>query len=179
MKDFIIDMLVYHKVIPSTEVSPLEARYADMPESQAVVAMTSEFRDRGLLDAGLTAEKIEAWYRVNSMAHKLATAYEPSGDVRRYSVVWANPCPSWDIDLAGWQGMVKRWEPFAREGCEYRWVEGHHFSLLEEENVEGLAKALEGVMAAQEIDLEVAKVLKVKQIVAKDSAVWIRDAAVL
>lgn len=175
MKDFIIDMLVYHKVIPSTEASILDTRYADVSEQEAVLAMTSDFRDRGLLDAGLTAEKIEAWYRVNSMAYRFARPYEPGGSVEQYSVIWANPCPSWNIDLAGWEGMVKRWEPFARRHCEYIWVEGHHFSLLEDENVEGLAKALSKAMERQESNMMVSRVGEVKRLVAKDSAIWVHE----
>nr|POF22080.1 nonribosomal peptide synthetase pnga [Quercus suber] len=142
IKTFLIEMLAFYKVIDDEEIGTYMDKYAGIPEEEAIDVISEDFKDKGLQETGLVGEKIKSWHRVFGAAYKMANEYIPSGSVRSYECFWAQPYSTWGVDLAGWEKIIKTWGPYTREGCEYRFVPGHHFSLLHDENVGGLAKSL-------------------------------------
>ena len=150
---FLLDLLVYHKVITTDQLPALEARFVPLPETEAVAAIAEHFRSQGIEDAGLQAEKIEAWYRVNCMAQAVAKAHVPRGNVRCYDVFWAKPYETWSVGTSEWRDLVMGWDRFVRDGARYWEVEGHHFSLLDKENAERLAGTLVEAMGRRELEL--------------------------
>nr|POF06952.1 nonribosomal peptide synthetase pnga [Quercus suber] len=155
IKTFLIEMLAFYKVITDEEIPVYLEKYSALPEEESIAVISEDFKDRGLQETGLVGEKIKSWHKVFGAAYRMANEYAPTGAVRRYDCFWAQPYSTWGVDLDGWEKIIKTWDPYTREGCGYRFVPGHHFSLLHDENVGGLAKALVEALDEQESHLSI------------------------
>lgn len=148
---FTIELLAFHQVVPRDQIEEVVAKYVDVPQEEVVSCIINDYNSSNLVGMGLTAEKLEDWNRVNTIARKICTDYEPKGKVSSYEVFWVPPVKAWRLADETWDEYLHAWSEFTDKLSFHR-VAGDHFTMLDEGiNIGVFERALNAILTERQI----------------------------
>jgi thioesterase domain-containing protein len=155
-RNFIIDLLHFFQLLDMDTALRWEKEMETVSDANFTKEIFARFPDGTLENLDLTVPKVEAWQRINANMQDITRTYVPSGKVSKYDLYWVPPLPhyncsdeEWRSDwLAKWKNHVvgaeqKDVDVEDSEGSlRYHRVEGTHFTILRQENIEVFQRAL-------------------------------------
>jgi len=99
----------------------------------------------------LTADKLRQWVDVAQANVQCGRGYYPSGDIAVLDVFFAIPVMD---TMEDWKKKLAAWKPFSRNAggrqCSYTQVPGRHYTLMDDDHVEGFAVYFKYQLALRE-----------------------------
>lgn len=155
-RNFIIDLLHFFQLLDLETAMRWEQEMENVPDESFTKEIFARFPDGTLENLDLSVPKVETWQRINDNMQKITRSYVPTGSVSKYDLFWVPPLPHYKCSDEEWRhDWLAKWKNHVAGASQddvdveksegplrYHRVQGTHFTILRQENVEVFQHAL-------------------------------------
>ncbi|KAH6639111.1 putative non-ribosomal peptide synthase-like protein [Boeremia exigua] len=155
-RNFIIDLLHFFQLLDMETAMRWEQEMEHIPDESFTKEIFARFPDGTLENLDLSVPKVETWQRINDNMQNITRSYVPTGSVSKYDLFWVPPLPHYNCTDEAWRhDWLAKWKNHVVGASQsdvdaenspgplrYHRVDGTHFTILRQENVEVFQHAL-------------------------------------
>ncbi|KAJ4993372.1 nonribosomal peptide synthetase [Stagonosporopsis vannaccii] len=162
-RNFIIDLLHFFQLLDLETAMKWEEEMESVPDESFTKEIFARFPDGTLENLDLSVPKVETWQRINDNMQRITRSYIPTGTVSKYDLFWVPPLPHYNCSDEEWRhDWLAKWKNHVSGACQgdvdteqsegplrYHRVQGTHFTILRQENVDVFQHALNEAFKAR------------------------------
>ncbi|KAH7087506.1 putative non-ribosomal peptide synthase-like protein [Paraphoma chrysanthemicola] len=162
-RNFIIDLLHFFQLLDVETALRWEKEMDHIPDGRFTEEIFARFPDGTLENLDLSIPKVKAWQRINDNMQNITRSYVPTGSISKYDLFWVPPLPQYGCTDQEWRhDWLAKWKKHVRGASQddvdvedskgslrYHQVDGTHFTILRQENIEVFQKALNAALLSR------------------------------